>query len=196
MSWSKLAHTIRLNASSRRSQWRRVCHSHDKVVLSLVYGSCWFSELYPLTVTFTFPEPELFLQGQAWKILSRKKGWEVLAGVGVKGGENSLNELHCDCFWQRSGKEGSANTSKVFLVPLCRARLWHWHPEDHPDGKGPTLRDGADRSPVQVHLHGHLPVHRDNKEKAGGYSGEKMGFPILGIEAVCSVSPESRCSIS
>lgn len=90
-------------------------------MLSLVYGSCSFSEVYPFNVAFGFPEPELFLQGQAWKILRRKKGWEVLAGV--KGGENFLNELHCNCFWKRIGKGGSANASKAFLVPLGRAGL-------------------------------------------------------------------------
>jgi len=81
-------------------QWERSCHSPEKVVLSLPCGSCWVSALYPLTAASAFPELGLFLQGQTWKLLSRKAGQVVNMGVkSMEGGGNFLTDLHCDRFW-------------------------------------------------------------------------------------------------
>lgn len=52
-----------------------------------------------------------------WKMLSRKEGWEVHGGG--KGVENFLTELHCDCFWCRTGRGGCQQIcAKLFWCPL------------------------------------------------------------------------------
>ena len=91
------------------------------------------------------------------------------------------------CCWNLSDPGGKfslyayiMNDIKFFRVVFvfsssvlpCRLWLWHWHPEDDPDGEVAAFRDGADRGPVQVCLHGRPSLHWDGKVPASCWPGE------------------------
>lgn len=60
---------------------------------------------------------------------------------------------------------------RCVTVTSCRSGLWHRRAKDHPDGSFPAVWDGADRSPVQVHLHGRAALHRDAAAAHRGGAG-------------------------
>lgn len=59
----------------------------------------------------------------------------------------------------------------------CRGGLWHRRAKDHPDGSLPAVRNGADWSPVQIHLHGCSALHRNFAEAYRGRAGELHKTP-------------------
>lgn len=65
------------------------------------------------------------------------------------------------------------------MVCAPRSGLRHRHPQDHPAGAAAALRHGADRGPVQVHLHGSAAVHRHGPEETGGGAGTSQGFFVF-----------------
>lgn len=83
--------------------------------------------------------------------------------------------VHCDwySYWHNQRKryvllEDETNLSskdKVCLtflnlmMILPRCGLWYWCSKDHSDGEITAVRNGSDRSTVQVYLHGSTALH-------------------------------------
>ena len=45
----------------------------------------------------------------------------------------------------------------MMILPRCG--LWYWRSKDHSDGEITTVRNGSDRSTVQIYLHGSTALH-------------------------------------
>lgn len=90
----------------------------------------------------------------------------------VKGESSVLNvsnlayckiiQLHCVLLEDEtnlSSKDKVCFTVLNIMMIIPRCGLWYWCSKDHSDGEVTTVRNGSDRSTVQIYLHGSTALH-------------------------------------
>lgn len=84
----------------------------------------------------------------------------------------------------------------VCVFVLHRGGLWHRCAQNYPDGACPTLRNGADRGSVPLHLHGRPALHRDAAAPHWGGAGVLcFGDMCLCINVLFSCGVPYCCAV-